>query len=168
VLLHNTLVLCDRYGLRVRFLNLCAVMKLRIKKKSSRTFVIPAHTSLRSPVPAFMSPTRGISQSCEYAAHASKNASHIATLALDVPFPCSWFFFVSCLKDAGKPSSRDRVINAPCDPSAPRFLAARAGLHFVGFLRVLLRVDFSPFFGLSNNFFAIYIIIDTSLTSSHH
>jgi hypothetical protein len=57
------------------------------KKKSSRTFVIPAHTSLRSHVPAFMSPTRGISQSCEYAAHVSKNASHIATLALDVPFP---------------------------------------------------------------------------------
>jgi hypothetical protein len=58
-----------------------------VSKKSSRTFVIPAHTSLRSHVPAFMSPTRGMSQSCEYATHASKNASHIATLALDVPFP---------------------------------------------------------------------------------
>jgi hypothetical protein len=67
-------VLWDCYGLVCRFPSLCVVMKLRIKK-SSRTFVIPAHTSLRSHVPAFMSPTRGISQSCEYAAHDGRRTS---------------------------------------------------------------------------------------------
>jgi hypothetical protein len=150
------------------FTSLCAVMKLRIKK-SSRTFVIPARTSLRSHAPAFMSPTCGISHSCKYAAHVSKNVSHIATLALGVPFPVMFvFFFFLFGGPLARSSSRDRVINAPCDPSAPRFLAARVGLNFCGFYRVLLRVDFSHFFCPSNNFFVICIIIDTSLTSSHH
>jgi hypothetical protein len=108
--------------------------------------VIPAHTSLRSHVPAFMSPTRGISQPCEYAAHVPKNASHIATLALDVPFPgLLVVFFFSFKVHRASSASRDRVINAPCDPSAPRPLAARAGLHFCFFLRILLRVDFRQF-----------------------
>jgi hypothetical protein len=64
------------------------------QKNPHRLFMIPARTSLRSHAPAFMSPTCGISHSCEYAAHVSKNVSHIATLALDVPFLLRcWFFF---------------------------------------------------------------------------
>jgi hypothetical protein len=58
-------------------------------------------------------------------------------------------FFCVLKKDIGKFCSLDRVINAPCDSSAPRFLAARAELHFQSFLRFLLRVIFRQFFSLS-------------------
>jgi hypothetical protein len=71
----------------------CVPSRNFVSKKSSRTFVIPARTSLCSHAPAFMSLTCGISLSCEYAAHiGSQNASHIATLALDVPFPCRFVY----------------------------------------------------------------------------
>jgi hypothetical protein len=39
---------------------------------------------------------------------------------------------------------------------------------FWSFFVGLVEVDFSSFFRLSNNFFVIYIIINTALTSSHH
>jgi hypothetical protein len=110
--------------------------------------VIPAHTSLRSRVPAFMSPTRGISQSCEYAAHVSKNASHIATLALDVPFPENWFrfFFFSCLKDIGQDHlTRSRYERSLCVCPLRGSSPPVPGSIFYRFCRVLLRVDFRHF-----------------------
>jgi hypothetical protein len=86
--LRNTRGLWDYYGLVCvcRSINLCAVMKLRIKKILTDFCDTRTH-SLRSHAPAFMSLTCGLSHSCEYAAHESKNASHIATLALDVSIP---------------------------------------------------------------------------------
>jgi ABC-type amino acid transport system permease subunit len=42
------------------------------------------------------------------------------------------FFFL--LHDIAQVLLTDRVINAPCELSAPRFLAARAGLHFGNFI----------------------------------
>jgi hypothetical protein len=65
-------------------------------------------------------------------------------------------------------ASRDRAINSPCDSSAPRFLAARAGLRFGRFLIGFFWGSFFVIFGLSFNFFVINIIINPSLTSSHH
>jgi hypothetical protein len=139
-------------------------MKLRIKK-SSRTFY-DTRTHFATLARACFHESHVWDKSlCEYAAHVSKNASHIATLALDVHSQGHWGFF---FEGHRRPSSRDRVINAPCVSSAPRFLAARAGLHFVRFYWVLLRVVFSSFFDLLNNFFVIYIITNTSLTPSHH
>jgi hypothetical protein len=142
-------VLWDCYDLVCRFPSLCAVMKLRIKKIPHGLFMIPARTSLRSHAPAFMSLTCGISHSCEYAAHVRRTPR----TSLRSHSPCHshagcCFFFV-LKKDIGKFCSRDRVINAPCDSSAPRFLAARAELHFQSFLRFLLRVIFRQFFSLS-------------------
>jgi hypothetical protein len=131
--------------------------------------VIPARTSLHSHAPAFMIPTCGLSHSCEYAAHESKNASHIATLALAVPIPAVvivfFFFFLKAIIKCCLTRSRHK--RSLC-PSAPRVLAARAGLQFLVFFKCLVEVNFSSFFDLSNNFFVINIIINTSLASSHH
>jgi hypothetical protein len=63
--------------------------------------------------------------------------------------------------------TRSRHKRSLC-PSAPRVLAARAGLQFLVFFKCLVEVNFSSFFDLSNNFFVINIIINTSLASSHH
>jgi hypothetical protein len=108
----------------------------------------------------------------EYAPHVSKNASHIATLALAVPFPCFLFFlcffFFVCLKDIGKHFSRDRVITLLVILPLRGFSPPVPGSIFAVFFRVLLRVDFSSLFDLSTTFIVIYIIINTSLTSSYH
>jgi hypothetical protein len=132
--------------------------------------VIPARTSLRSHAPAFMSPTCATSRSCEYAAHASKNASHIATLALDVPFPIFFFFYaLFCSKGCRTSSaSRDRVINAPCTLPLRGSSPPVPGSIFGKFLGSCWRVDFSSFFCPHTTFFRIDAIINTSLTSSHH
>jgi hypothetical protein len=59
--------------------------------------------------------------------------------------------------------SRDRVINAPCDPSAPRFLAAHPGSIFVAFfLGPLFRGSFRDFGSRATFFIVINIIIVTS------
>jgi hypothetical protein len=79
-----------------------------------------------------------------------------------------FFFFFFFEEHRASPSSRDRVINAPCDPSAPRFLTARTGLHFGVFYRVLLRVVFRHFFDLSSTFFHHQRHHHTSFTSYHH
>jgi hypothetical protein len=126
--------------------------------------MIPARTSLRSHAPAFMSPTCGISHSVSML-RMCRRTPRTSLRSHSTCIPRSLRFF---LEGHRRPSSRDRVINAPCVSSAPRFLAARAGLHFVRFYWVLLRVVFSSFFDLLNNFFVIYIITNTSLTPSHH
>jgi hypothetical protein len=137
-------VLWDCYGLVCDSLA-CVPSWNFVSKKSSRTFVIPARTSLRSHAPAFMSPTCGsgthvsMLRICRRTLRTSLR-SHSACHSLLLIF----FFFVKGHQASS--ASRDRVINAPCDPSAPRPLAARAGLHFCHFFRPLLRVDFSSFF----------------------
>jgi hypothetical protein len=78
-----------------------------------------------------------------------------------------WFFFKK-KRALASSTSRDRVINAPCDPSAPRVLAARTGLHFYVFLGLVEGRFFVIFLTSRITFFVIYIIINTSLTSYHH
>jgi hypothetical protein len=86
-------VLWDCYDLMCRFASLCAVMKLHIKKILTDFLWYPhalrcARARLLSWVPRVGRVTHVM-----YAAHVSENASHIATLALDVSFPCSGDFF---------------------------------------------------------------------------
>jgi hypothetical protein len=93
-------------GLVCRVTSLYVVMKLCIKKILTDFCDTRTHFSALA-CTCFHEPTRGISQSCEYAAHVSKNASHIATLALDVPFPeklVSFFFFLLFEGHRARPS----------------------------------------------------------------
>jgi hypothetical protein len=125
-------VLWDRYGL-VCLIHWHVWRHETPHQKILRTFVMPARTHCAyTRLLSWVSRVGWVTH-VKYAAHASENASHVATLALDVPFPGLMFFFFYYLYLTwyrASPASRDRVINAPCDPSAPRFLAARAGLHF--------------------------------------
>jgi hypothetical protein len=95
-------VLWDCYGLVCWFISLCDVMKLRIKK-SSRTFVIPARTSLRSHAPAFMSPPRGISPHVSSCASVEERLAHrYARTRRATPLRCCLFFFFFFLSDIGQ------------------------------------------------------------------
>jgi hypothetical protein len=77
------------------------------------------------------------------------------------------FVFFFLLRMSSKFCSRDRVINAPCVfRSAVSRRPCRAPFFII--FRVLLRVDFLSFLSSRTTFFVIYIIINTSLTSSHH
>jgi hypothetical protein len=93
VLLHNTCGAVRSLWSRV-FASLSCVTPWNSASKNPPDFCDARTYSLRSHAPAFMSPTRGWVTHVRYAAHASENASHIATLALDVPFPGSQFFLI--------------------------------------------------------------------------
>jgi hypothetical protein len=88
---------CEIVMPRVRFPSLCAVMKLRIKKILTDFCDTCTHFAALARA-CFHESHEWVRYSCEYAAHVLKNASHIATLALGVPFPVEWYFFF-CLKD---------------------------------------------------------------------
>jgi hypothetical protein len=92
VLLHNTRGAVRLLWPRVWFPSLCAVMKLRIKKILTDFCDTCTHFAALARA-CFHESHVWVRYSCEYAAHMSKNASHIATLALGVPFPVVDFFF---------------------------------------------------------------------------
>jgi hypothetical protein len=137
-------VLWDCYGLVCRFTRLCAVMKLRIKKILTDFCDTRTHFAALARA-CFHESHVWISHSCEYAAHVSKNASHIATLALDVPFPCRLLFLD---RTPGKFCLTRSRHNAPCGFSAPRFLAAHPGFIFCSLFLGLVEVIFRHFFVL--------------------
>jgi hypothetical protein len=143
------------------------------QKNPHRLFMIPARTSLRSHAPAFMSPTCGISHSwsmlrmCQRTPRTSLRSHSPCHSHVFFFFLCFFFLFV-CLKDIGKHFSRDRVITLLVILPLRGFSPPVPGSIFAVFFRVLLRVDFSSLFDLSTTFIVIYIIINTSLTSSYH
>jgi hypothetical protein len=85
-----------------------------------------------------------------------------------VLFPLDAFFFFFFFRVVVSSASRDRVINAPCALPLRGFSPPVPGSIFFAFLGSCWGVDFFVVFDLSNNFFVIYIIINTSLTSSDH
>jgi hypothetical protein len=133
------------------------------QKKSSRTFY-DTRTHFASLARAcFHESHVWISHSCEYAAHVSKNASHIATLAIAVPFPgLQVLFLVSgkfCLTRSHHKRSFVSLPLRGFSPPVPGSILR----FFLGFCWGSIFVNFD----LSSNFLASYIIINTPLTSSH-
>jgi hypothetical protein len=162
VLLHNARGAVRLLWSRVRFTSLCAVMKLRIKK------ILTDFCDTRTRFAALARACFHESQvwdkySCEYAAHVSRNASH----SLRSHSTCHSLIYVPLLTSASS-ASRDRVINAPCALPLRGFSPPVPGSIFASFFRSYWRSIFRHFFAPHTTFFVIDIIINTSLTSSHH
>jgi hypothetical protein len=126
------------YGIVFWFTSLCASWNF-VSKKSSRTFV-DTRTHFAALARACFHESHVWDESLmwvccacieERLAHRYARTRRTHSLLLD-----------SSLISA----SRGRVINAPCDPSAPRVLAARSGLHFLIFFYGLVKGRFSSFF----------------------
>jgi hypothetical protein len=90
-------------------------------KKSSRTFVMPARTRCARTRLLSWVPRVGYVTHVRYAAHVRRTPRTSLRSHSTCLFPSESFFFYFCSKISQLLPSRDRVINAPCDPSAPRF-----------------------------------------------
>jgi hypothetical protein len=160
-------VLWDRYGL-VCLIHWHVWRHETPHQKILRTFVMPARTHCAyTRLLSWVSRVGWVTH-VKYAAHASENASHVATLALDVPFPGLMFFFLlfvfdlisgkSCLTRSRHKRSlwpfRSAVSRRPCRAPFWSF--------FLGFTES----RFFVIFCLSSNFFVISIIINESLGHS--
>jgi hypothetical protein len=138
------------------------------QKKSSRTFYDTRTHFAALARACFHESHVWISHSCEYAAHVPKNASHIATLALDVPFPgFVLFFFFS--KDIGNDIlTRSRHTLLETIPLRGFSPPVPGSIFFCVFLWVLLRVVFRHFFASPQLFFRHQRHHHTSFTPYHH